>query len=81
MNPGLARDVDQDDAATLADHWGQPGGWADGDFNGDGLVNAADASILAANWGDHTAESAVPEPGIAILLAIGATLFVARPTR
>ncbi|HBO45980.1 MAG TPA: hypothetical protein DD670_19065 [Planctomycetaceae bacterium] len=57
----------------MAANWGIPSaaGLASGDFNGDGKVNAVDASILAANWGYgvSAAEStAVPEPTAAVLL-------------
>jgi len=63
--------VDETDLATLADNWGQSGGWAEGDFTGDGLVGPADAAILAANWGYGTGEqtgSSVPEPSTPVLL-------------
>ena len=40
-----------------------------GDFDGDGMVGPADASILAANWGDHISSEtrAVPEPSLVVL--------------
>ncbi|MBN2217328.1 MAG: PEP-CTERM sorting domain-containing protein, partial [Pirellulales bacterium] len=50
------------------------GGFSVGDFNDDGWVNAADAAILAANWGDHTggeANAPVPEPSIIAALLAG----------
>jgi len=56
------------DAAVVASHWGaaaDPNDYAFGNFNNDYLVDAIDAAIQAANWGDHTGgESAqgVPEP-------------------
>ncbi|NLE38439.1 MAG: hypothetical protein GX621_10485, partial [Pirellulaceae bacterium] len=44
--------VDNDDMKIVAGNWGKSGmTWADGDFNKDGLVNAIDASILAAHFG------------------------------
>ncbi|HBO42537.1 MAG TPA: hypothetical protein DD670_01095, partial [Planctomycetaceae bacterium] len=68
--------VDDLDAKTLAAHWGQAGSWAAGDFNNDGVINAIDAAIMAANWGHgvgETTESAVSEPS-AFLLLLGLTL-------
>jgi hypothetical protein len=64
--------VDQDDAAILANHWGDANAtWAMGDFNLDGLVTSADASILAANWGQTgEANRAVPEPSTLGLLLV-----------
>jgi hypothetical protein len=35
----------------------------------DGMVNGADAAILAAHWGEGTSEAEVPEPGSLALLA------------
>jgi hypothetical protein len=65
--------VDEADAAVLAEFWGQGGAdWSMGDFNGDGRVGLEDAAILAANWGfsfgkDETVAGA-PEPGAAVFL-------------
>jgi hypothetical protein len=69
--------VDEEDARTLAAHWGNSGAaWYMGDFDGDHVVGPADASILAAHWGYGAAgeAAAVPEPStgvwiVAILLA------------
>ena len=36
--------------------------WFDGDFNGDGQVNDADAAILAAHWGTGSEEQSTPSP-------------------
>ena len=69
--------VDADDAAILAENWGEQnvmGGAAVGDFNGDGVVNAKDASIMATNWGNHNeaiGPSSVPEPSALILIVLG----------
>ena len=67
--------VNADDAAILATHWGTSGtdiSWLEGDFNNDHLVNAIDASILAANWGCSGSETtAIPEPGTAGLFLTG----------
>ncbi|MBN1589147.1 MAG: PEP-CTERM sorting domain-containing protein, partial [Pirellulales bacterium] len=66
--------VDDDDALRLAAHWGQSGGWDQGDFDGDTVVGPKDAAIMAANWGyvwpDEEA-AAVPEPGALVLLLGG----------
>ena len=41
-----------------------------GDFNGDGIVDDKDATLLSANWGAGSAggNASVPEPGSLILL-------------
>jgi len=77
--------VDDDDAAIVAQNWGQnvgEGGYAAGDFNGDHVVNAADAAIQVANWGSHVGESTgVPEPGALVLLLMGAAALLGRRGR
>jgi len=58
----------------LAANWGETGAtWALGDFDGDGIVGAADASILATHWTEDLGEgtSGVPEPGVFCLLVAG----------
>lgn len=47
----LDGDVDGTDLAIVQGNLGNAGGWAAGDFNGDGLVNAADESICILNQG------------------------------
>jgi hypothetical protein len=42
--------VDAADQAILTAHLGQAGTFGDGDFNYDGAVNAADQTVLDANW-------------------------------
>ena len=74
-------DVDEDDAATVADHWGQTGqtgGAAVGDFNGDGDIDAADASILAGNWTGPGEATAVPEASVVMLLCSALAMLVVR---
>ena len=58
---------------VLAAHWGMSvEAWSNGDLNGDGLVDGADAAILTAHWGQQTTElGAVPEPGTLVLLVMG----------
>jgi len=71
-------DVDKDDLADMAAHWGAgPGAtWSDGDFDGDGYVGPKDAAILASNWGYPGSEStAVPEPS-ALTLLLGLALML-----
>ena len=66
--------VDSEDAAILAENWGQSVSGAEyGDFNGDGIVDAKDASIMAANWGDHNESVAttIPEPSSLMLIFAG----------
>jgi hypothetical protein len=47
----LDGDVDQDDDDILDANWQQSVlSWLDGDFNGDGVVNAADLNELGQNW-------------------------------
>lgn len=80
--------VDEVDAQALAANWGvgnetTPATWEMGNFNGDFVVNAADAAIMAANWtGAPPLEgSPVPEPSF-VLLAVGALgLALLRRTR
>jgi len=71
--------IDVADLETLHDHWQGPGGWADGDFTGDGLVGATDLQSIALNWTSDedfmqtfNRVFGVPEPGSVILLLSGA---------
>jgi hypothetical protein len=69
--------VDFPDFVSLANHFGQAGGWGDGDFDLSGDVQFPDFVILANNFGKASgAMAAVPEPvatytfwALAILLA------------
>ncbi|MBN1912592.1 MAG: PEP-CTERM sorting domain-containing protein [Pirellulales bacterium] len=75
------------DARILAHHWlanVTPGDVLHGDFNGDGLVDDRDASILAANWtgsGGEGANTSVPEPSILALLAGALVCLLAHQLR
>ncbi|HBO43651.1 MAG TPA: hypothetical protein DD670_06920, partial [Planctomycetaceae bacterium] len=79
--------VNEMDAQALAAHWGQPGDWEDGDFDGDTVVGPKDASIMAANWGygmpaeQGNQSSAVPEPGVLVMLLIGVSMLLVRRGR
>jgi len=66
--------VDAQDAATLAQYWGQTSAtWAMGDFDGDQIIGPGDAAIMAANWGYVAGEAtaSVPEPPTMSLLVLG----------
>ena len=56
-------------------NWGQttvPGDYAAGDASGDGRVDSADLDMIRANWGSGTMPvSAVPEPGVGVMLVCG----------
>jgi hypothetical protein len=56
--------VGGDDLSIFAKYYGQTvsGGWADGDFNNDGVVNAADFVLLARNFGFSTSGAPVTLP-------------------
>jgi hypothetical protein len=43
--------VNAADQAIVNGNLGNPGGWADGDFSGDGMVTAADQAVYNANAG------------------------------
>jgi len=62
--------VNLDDFTALAARFGQPAGWAGGNFNNDTLVSLDDFTILAAHFGftsasDDARLTAVPEPALA----------------
>ena len=50
------------DLAALDAAYGGVGGWAQGDFTGDGLVDRHDALILQANWGYDRDAGTPPDP-------------------
>ena len=69
--------VDEDDVAILAGNYGGPAGFASGDTNGDGIINAADLSILAGDL-DGVATPLIPEPATLMMLSVGATALLTR---
>lgn len=56
----LNKEVTFTDFLALANNFGQTGGWADGEFNGDGTVRFNDFVALAQNYGLSAAASAEP---------------------
>ena len=79
--PALVGDLNADGIVGSADldivraNWGRAvSGLAFGDANGDGIVGSADLDIVRANWG-NAATSAVPEPGVGVLIVLGTVLL------
>jgi hypothetical protein len=72
--------VNNDDKLILFSHWGGIGGFGDGDFTGDGLINGADYTV----WRDFEGFAAgsamtVPEPSsVCLALFITAGLSTRR---
>jgi hypothetical protein len=73
------------DLANWANHWQQPGGWADGDFNYDGIVNVMDLSFLAGNWQRGAPvvfpPTLVPEPASLLVALASLCITTFRPRR
>ncbi len=65
--------VDVSDLGILATNYGSGigFGWRHGDFTGDTVVDVSDLGVLATAYGTITSSQAVPEPGIALMLAGG----------
>lgn len=87
---GIVNDID---AVIIAANWGKTGvGWFQGDCGGgneawalDGVIDEADLAVVASHWLmtladlNPAAASAVPEPNMLVLLALGSLmLFVLR---
>ena len=73
--------VGSGDLDIVRAHWGETvpaGNLADGDASGDGIVNSADLDVIRARWGNGS-PSAVPEPGLGVLLLVGLGFLGARP--
>ena len=68
----LDRTVDFSDFLSLSAGFGESGGWADGDFDGNGQVEFPDFLLLSTNFGQTSvAAASVPEPSSAVLLLFG----------
>lgn len=62
--------VNSGDLDLVRGNWGTNN--AEGDANNDGFVNSSDLDIIRGNWGATGTAAAVPEPGMAGLIALGA---------
>ena len=69
------------DLSLLLSKYNLAGTWSVGDFNYDSSVTGADLSLLLSNYNQSipapVAAAAVPEPGVFVLLAIGAISLLA----
>ena len=77
----LDRYTDFTDFQVLLDHWQAPGGWGDGEFNGDGVVDFLDFQILLDYWnptGWSAGPAQVPEPATRSLLTLAALRILRR---
>ncbi len=82
----LDRIVNPTDLAALTLAWLGTGGWANGDFDGNGTVNPSDLAILTLNWlvdntgsgGGGGGGGGIPEPSSLMLLVCGAALCLRR---
>ncbi|WP_428386845.1 hypothetical protein [Mucisphaera sp.] len=80
----LDRRIDLIDLSNLATHFGGPGDYAQGDFDGSGTVDLIDLSILATHFGFDNSSPLVPEPAALPLLTLAAAARLrprATPTR
>jgi len=80
--------VNISDFARLGANFNLASNWFNGDYNYDGTTNIGDFSLLASNFNkvytpaaDLPRGSAVPEPGSAMLIAMGTAMSLKRPRR
>lgn len=80
----LDLEVDNTDYGLMLNRLNQNSGWQSGDFNGDGITNLLDYSILATNLSRNAttltaAPTPLPEPTTALLLLGVSALVIRRP--
>jgi len=86
LGGGIEGDLNVDGSVNSGDldlvraNWGRSDASSglDGDANGDGYVNSSDLDIIRSNWGNSAPASAVPEPGLAMLVAAGLLALMIR---
>lgn len=75
------QEVGDADLNILLSHFGQNGGWMEGDFNRDGIIDDCDLNLLLSNYGLSHDGGTVPEPATISLMAIGALLCLRKRRR
>ena len=65
----LDKRVQFSDFLQLSEHFGESGGWSEGDFDGNGVIEFGDFLDLSSNFGRSRLAASVPEPSTAVLVA------------